>query len=52
MNNLRNSVQLIGHLGKDPEVRTVGENRKLAKVSIATSESWKNDKGEYESQTT
>ena len=46
MANLRNSVQLIGRLGKDPEVRTFDSGKKLASFSIATSETYKNQKGE------
>ncbi|MDL5050152.1 single-stranded DNA-binding protein [Oscillatoria amoena NRMC-F 0135] len=45
MKSLRNSVQLIGWLGKDPEVKTFGEKMK-ASFSIATSDSYKNQKGE------
>ena len=46
MNTLRNSVRLVGNLGMDPEVKSFDNNRKLAKISIATNESYKNDKGE------
>lgn len=46
MNALRNRVQLIGNAGKDPEIKTFEGGRKLATVSIATSESYTNDKGE------
>ena len=46
MSNLRNSVQLIGRLGKDPEVRTFDSGKKQATLSIATSETYKNQKGE------
>ena len=46
MNALRNKVQLIGNAGKDPEVKTFEGGRKLATISIATSESYTNDKGE------
>ncbi|MBK5278796.1 MAG: single-stranded DNA-binding protein [Bacteroidia bacterium] len=45
MKSLRNSVNLIGRLGKDPEVKTFGKNQK-ASFSIATSDSYKNQKGE------
>jgi single-strand DNA-binding protein len=45
MKSLRNSVQLIGRLGKDPEVKTFGEKKK-ASFSIATSETYKNANGE------
>ena len=36
-----NQVQLIGHLGKDPEVRRMGSGDKVATFRVATSESWK-----------
>ena len=36
-----NKVILIGNLGKDPEVRTLQDGKKVANLSIATSESWK-----------
>lgn len=52
MNNLRNSVQLIGYLGANPEMKELTTGAKVAKVSIATSESYKNDKGEYINYTT
>jgi len=46
MNALQNKVQLIGHLGQKPEIRTLESGTKLAKFSIATNESYKNSKGE------
>ncbi len=46
MNTLRNSVRLVGNLGMDPEVKTFDTNKKLARLSIATNDSYKNDKGE------
>jgi len=46
MNTLRNSVRLVGNLGMNPEIKTFDNNRRLARVSIATNESYKNDKGE------
>ena len=45
MKSLRNSVQLIGNLGKDPEVKEFGDKKK-ASFSIATTDSYKNAKGE------
>jgi single-strand DNA-binding protein len=45
MSSLRNSVQLIGRLGKDPEVKTFN-NSKKASFSIATTDTYKNPKGE------
>lgn len=38
-------MQLIGNLGKDPEVKTFGEKKK-ASFTLATSDSYKNQKGE------
>ncbi len=46
MNALKNRVQLIGNLGMDPEVRLFETDKKMAKVSIATHEVYKNSKGE------
>ncbi|MCW8982142.1 MAG: single-stranded DNA-binding protein [Altibacter sp.] len=46
MSTLRNKVQLIGNLGNDPEILTLESGKKLAKFSIATNESYKNQKGE------
>jgi single-strand DNA-binding protein len=45
MKSLRNSVTLIGRLGKDPEVKVYGDKKK-ATFSIATTDSYKNQKGE------
>jgi single-strand DNA-binding protein len=46
MNTLKNSVRLVGNLGMDPEVKSFDNNRKLAKISLAINETYKNDKGE------
>ena len=43
MNNLKNSVRLIGHLGQTPEVKDLSNGKKLAKFSMAINESYKND---------
>lgn len=51
MASLRNSVHLIGYLGKDPEVRTFDSGKKQAAFSIATSETFKNLKGEKVEET-
>ncbi len=45
MKSMRNSVQLIGRLGKDPEVKTFGDKKKVS-FSLATTDSYKNKKGE------
>jgi single-strand DNA-binding protein len=36
-----NRAQLIGNLGRDPEIRTMQNGNKVANLSLATSESWK-----------
>lgn len=51
MNALRNKVQLIGHLGMDPEIKSLDGGKKLAKMSIATNETYKNNKGEKITET-
>ena len=46
-----NKVQLIGHLGKDPEIRYTQGSEAVATVSLATSESWKDKNGEKQEKT-
>ncbi|HRG02436.1 MAG: single-stranded DNA-binding protein [Bacteroidia bacterium] len=52
MNTLRNRVQLIGNLGTAPEVKTLNGGLKMAKLVIATNETYKNQKGEKVTETT
>lgn len=44
--SVKNSVRIIGNLGRNPEVKSFGKDQKLAKFSIATTETYKNKKGE------
>jgi single-strand DNA-binding protein len=46
-----NKVIFIGRLGKNAEVKTTQNNKEYVVFSLATSESWKNDKGDYENRT-
>jgi single-strand DNA-binding protein len=48
-----NKVIFIGRLGKNAEVKTAQNNKEYVVFSLATatSESWKNEKGDYESRT-
>lgn len=46
MSTLRNKVQLIGHVGSEPEIVNLESGKKLAKFSLATNENYKNAKGE------
>ena len=48
---LKNKVQLIGNLGAKPEVKETETGKKLATFSIATSESYRNGKGEKVTET-
>jgi single-strand DNA-binding protein len=41
-----NKVILVGHLGKDPEVRTIDSGVKVARFSLATTETYKDKSGE------
>lgn len=36
-----NKVILVGNVGRDPEIRAAQDGTKIANLSIATSESWK-----------
>ena len=46
-----NKVQLIGRLGKDPEIRNMQGDETVANVSLATSENWKDKNGEKQEKT-
>lgn len=41
-----NKVILLGHLGKDPEVKKLDSGKSVANFSLATSEVYKNKEGE------
>jgi len=51
MNSLRNRVQLIGNLGSDPEVKTLEGNKKVARLSLATSDEYTDKNGQKVKQT-
>ncbi len=46
MNNLKNRVNLIGNLGMNPQVRETSNGKKMAKFTMATSETYRNSKGD------
>ena len=52
MNGLRNRVQLIGHLGQDPEMKTLESGKKFTRFTLATNESYKNAEGVKTEETT
>lgn len=51
MNSLKNRVQLIGYLGADPEMKTIENGTKLARLRLATNETYTNAKGEKVTET-
>lgn len=46
-----NKVMLIGHLGRDPELRYTPGNRAVASFSLASSQSWTTAEGEKRTET-
>lgn len=46
-----NRVILIGNLGRDPEVRSLESGTRVAKITLATTESFKNKEGNREERT-
>lgn len=46
-----NKIILIGRLGQNAEAKTAQNNKEFVVLNIATQESWKNEKGEYETRT-
>jgi single-strand DNA-binding protein len=46
-----NKVMLIGNLGKEPEVQTLEGNIKVAKFTLATTESYRDEQGQTQTQT-
>jgi single-strand DNA-binding protein len=51
MNSIRNQVQLIGHLGKNPELKTFENDKTMVKFSLATNENYKDQNGEKQTIT-
>ena len=50
-NAIKNKVQLIGRLGDKPEIKDLDGGKKLAKMRIATNETYRNAKGEKVTET-
>lgn len=46
-----NKVILIGNLGKDPEIKLFANGNKVCNFSLATSESYKDKSGEWQTKT-
>ncbi|HBD26358.1 single-stranded DNA-binding protein [Flavobacterium sp.] len=43
---MKNRVQLIGHVGQEPEIKNLEGGKKLANISIATNEVYYKDNGD------
>ena len=43
---MKNSVQLIGHVGQEPEIKNLEGGKKLANISIATNEVYYRENGD------
>ena len=51
MNSMKNKVQLIGRLGAEPEVKETANGNKMVRLSLATNESYLNNKKERVEET-
>ena len=51
MKAIKNKVQLIGHLGADPEIKIFKEDNKLANMRLAVNDRYKNANGEWMDET-
>ncbi len=48
MKNYINSVQLIGHLGNDQEIKSIENGSVLTKMNLATNETYKDKEGNFQ----
>ena len=46
MNAMKNKVQLIGHVGQDPEIKTFDGGKKVANITLATNEVYYKENGD------
>jgi single-strand DNA-binding protein len=46
-----NKMMVIGHLGRDPEMRFTSSGRPVASFSVATTRGWTNNDGERQEET-
>lgn len=49
--SINNQVRLIGHLGRDPELKYTQGGQPVLRFRLATSDRWKDDKGEKQERT-
>lgn len=46
-----NQVTLLGNLGRDPEIRTTPQGKKVATLNLATTENYKDKSGQWQENT-
>ena len=51
MNTLKNNVKLVGNVGAEPSIINLDNGKKVARFSLATNETFKNSKGEKQTET-
>lgn len=51
MSGSLNKVLLVGNLGRDPEIRETKSGDRVATLSVATSERWRDQSGETQERT-
>lgn len=51
MSTIRNQVQLIGNVGQEPTITNLDNGKKVARLSLATNEHYKNANGEKQTDT-
>ena len=47
----KNHVELIGFLGQDPELKSSANGRAFTRLSLATTDRWKDKEGQYQERT-
>jgi single-strand DNA-binding protein len=51
MNAMKNTVQLIGHVGNEPEIKNLDGGKKVANITMATNEVYYRENGDKVEQT-
>ncbi|MEP5338731.1 MAG: single-stranded DNA-binding protein [Algibacter sp.] len=51
MSTIKNHVQLIGNVGQEPTITNLESGKKVARLSLATNENYKDSKGEKQTDT-
>lgn len=51
MSSIKNKVQLIGNLGDNPRITVLESGKKVANISLATNETYKDANGEKQTST-